>query len=117
MNLSKSARRARIHRRIRKRVNGTPSCPRISVFRSNKQISAQLIDDLSGTTLIAAYSKENGISERGTKVDQAKEVGKLFGEKAIAAGYAKVIFDRSGYLYHGRVKALADGAREAGLQF
>ena len=117
MKLSKSARRARIHKRIRKRISGTPNCPRISVFRSNKQIYAQLIDDLNGVTLATASSKENGISDKGTKVEQAKEVGKLFAEKASAAGFSKVLFDRSGYLYHGRIKALADGAREGGLKF
>ena len=117
MKLSKAARRARIHKRIRKKISGTPTCPRVSVFRSNKQIYAQLIDDLSGVTLATASSKENGISDTGTKVEQAKEVGKLFAEKVAAAGHAKVIFDRSGYLYHGRIKSLADGAREGGLKF
>ena len=117
MKLSKSARRARIHKRIRKKISGTPTCPRISVFRSNKQIYAQLIDDINGVTVTTASSKENSISEKGTKVEQAKEVGKLFAEKVVAAGYAKVLFDRSGYLYHGRIKSLADGAREGGLKF
>ena len=117
MKLSRSGRRARIHKRIRKRISGTPTCPRVSVFRSNKQISAQLIDDINGVTFVTASSKENGIFEKGTKVEQAKEVGKLFAEKVSAAGHAKVLFDRSGYLYHGRVKSLAEGAREGGLNF
>ena len=117
MKLSKSERRTRIHHRIRKRVSGTATCPRISVFRSNKQIYAQLIDDVKGVTLVAASSKENGISGEGNKVEQAGKVGKLFAEKVQAAGFTKVVFDRSGYLYHGRIKALADGAREGGLQF
>lgn len=118
MKLSKSARRNRIHKRIRKRIAGTVTRPRVVIFRSNKEIYAQLIDDLNGVTLAAASSKEGGISQKSIpKVEQSKEVGKLLAEKAVAAGYASVVFDRNGYLYHGRVKALAEGAREGGLQF
>ncbi len=116
MKLTRSARRNRIHKRIRRNISGTTTCPRISVFRSNKQISVQVIDDLKGHTLLTASSKE--LTEfTGNKVDQSKAVGKLLAEKAAAAGISKVVFDRSGYLYHGRVKALADGAREGGLNF
>jgi large subunit ribosomal protein L18 len=117
MQLSKSARRSRIHKRIRKRISGSASLPRVSVFRSNTQIYAQLIDDVNGKTLLAVSSKENGIAASGKpRVEQSKEVGKLLAEKATAAGFSQVVFDRSGYLYHGRIKALADGAREGGLK-
>ena len=116
MKLSKSARRNRIHKRIRKKISGTETCPRISVFRSNKEIYAQIVDDTKGHTLLTASSRD--LAEKtGNKVEQSKVVGKLLAEKAAAAGVNKVIFDRSGYLYHGRVKALADGAREGGLNF
>lgn len=118
MKLTKSAKRYRIHSRIRRKISGTSVKPRLSVFRSNKQIYAQIIDDLKGNTLLSASSKENGIHEKPVnKVEQSKEVGKLLAEKAKAAGIENVVFDRSGYLYHGRVKALADGAREGGLKF
>lgn len=115
MKLSKSARRSRIHKRIRKRISGSANLPRVSVFRSNSQIYAQLIDDIEGKTMLAVSSKENGINTSGNKVEQSKAVGKLLAEKALAAGFTQVVFDRSGYLYHGRIKALADGAREGGL--
>jgi len=116
MKLSKSARRSRIHKRIRKKISGSANCPRVSVFRSNTQIYAQLIDDVEGKTLLAVSSKENGINTKGNKVEQSKEVGKLLAEKALAAGFTNVLFDRSGYLYHGRIKSLAEGAREGGLK-
>ena len=102
--------------RIRKKVKGTPERPRLSVFRSNKSIYCQLVDDLKGITLAAASSHELGAVE-GTKVEQSAAVGKLIAQKALAAGINQVVFDRGGFLYHGRVKALADGAREGGLQF
>lgn len=102
--------------RIRKKVKGTPERPRLSVFRSNKSIYCQLVDDLKGITLAAASSHELGAAE-GTKAEQSAEVGKLIAQKALAAGINQVVFDRGGFLYHGRVKALADGAREGGLQF
>ena len=116
MALTKLQRRDRIKKRIRKIVSGTATKPRMSVFRSNKEISVQLIDDISGSTLVSASSK--AIKDaKGTKIDVAALVGKSVGEKALKAGIETVAFDRNGYLYHGRVKALADGAREAGLKF
>lgn len=111
----KVIRRKKIRMRIRKKIRGTAGLPRLSVFRSNKQIYAQLIDDLNGNTLCAASSAEAGAS--GNKVDQAKEVGKLLASKAKGSNIENVVFDRSGYLYHGRIKALAEGAREGGLSF
>ncbi len=116
MSLNKSERRQRIKYRIRKVVNGTASRPRLSVFRSNKEIYAQIIDDVNGTTLVAASSREAGVT-KGTKIETAASVGKLIAEKALKAGIDTISFDRGGYLYHGRVKSLADGAREAGLKF
>ena len=106
--------------RIRKRVNGSTERPRLSVFRSSKHIYAQVIDDMTGKTLAHAstLSKElKGKLEGKTKLDEAKAVGKLIGEQCKSKKIAKVVFDRNGYIYHGRVKALADAAREAGLQF
>lgn len=119
MAISKLDKRLRIKRRIRKVVKGTAQRPRLSVFRSNAQITAQLIDDLSGVTLVAASSlnKEVAESEASTKTVQAARVGKLIAERALAKGIETVVFDRNGYLYHGRVQALADAAREAGLKF
>jgi len=118
MALSKLERRHRIKHRIRKIVSGSATKPRLSVFRSNKEINAQLIDDVAGTTLVAASSREKGIdSQKGTKIEIAALVGKALAEKALKAGIENVAFDRNGFLYHGRVKALADGAREAGLKF
>jgi len=118
MESRKSARRASIQKRIRRIVKGTSECPRLSVFRSNKQIYAQLIDDVAGKTLAAASSREEGMIAAGmNKIQQAEAVGKKIGERAMAAGLSKVVFDRGGYLYHGRVKSLADGARNAGLNF
>jgi large subunit ribosomal protein L18 len=114
----KDLKRFKIKARIRSRVSGTAERPRMSVFRSNKEIYVQLVDDLSGTTLLAASSKEKGLAEdKGPKVDVSRKVGKLIAERAKEAGLTKVVFDRNGYLYHGRVKALAEGAREEGLQF
>ena len=115
MSLTKSERRQRIKFRIRKIVSGTAAKPRLSVFRSNKEIYAQIIDDVNGVTLAAASSREAGA--KGTKIEVAAAVGKLIAEKAQKAGISTVSFDRGGYLYHGRVKSLADGAREAGLKF
>ncbi|MEY3321285.1 MAG: hypothetical protein RLZZ417_868 [Bacteroidota bacterium] len=117
MKLSKERSRTRIHFRIRKKIKGVASSPRLSVFRSNKIIYAQIIDDTISHTLVAADSRENGILGVGTKVEQSFKVGKLLAEKAKEANISKVVFDRSGYLYHGRIKSLADGAREGGLQF
>ena len=113
---NKNLRRKRIRQRIRKKMTGTGSRPRMSVFRSNKSIYCQLIDDVHGKTLISASSKENDIEKEGSKVEQAKKVGKLIGEKAQSQKITEVVFDRGGYLYHGRVQSLAEGAREAGLK-
>lgn len=113
MKRTKKESRQRIHLRIRKKVNGTSERPRLSVYRSNKAIYCQVIDDLAGHTLAAANSQ----GMKGTNIQQAAEVGKMIAERAKAAGIQTVVFDRGGYLYHGRVKALADGAREGGLQF
>ncbi len=113
----KLSRRERIKKGIRKRITGSPERPRLSVFRSNKGIYAQIIDDNDGKTLVAASSLEKDFSSNGPKIDQSKEVGKKVAEKAIAAGIKEVVFDRNGYLYHGRVKSLAEGAREGGLIF
>lgn len=115
MRFSKEKHRRRIHNRIRKKISGSPERPRLSVYRSNKAIYCQLIDDLNGLTLLAASSRE--AAAEGTKSDQAKAVGKLIAERAAAKDIQNVVFDRGGYLYHGRVKALADGAREGGLKF
>lgn len=117
MALSKVERRKRLRFRIRKTVSGTESRPRFSVFRSNKDIYAQLIDDLNGKTIVAASSRDKDFKGKGNKSDVAKLVGKAVAEKAIKAGIESVSFDRGGYLYHGRVKSLAEGAREAGLKF
>lgn len=117
MSLTKSERRQRIQYRIRKIVSGTATTPRLSVFRSNKEIYAQLIDDVNGVTLLAASSREKGVDTKGTNVEVANAVGKLIGEKALKAGIEAVSFDRGGYLYHGRIKSLAEGARAAGLKF
>ena len=118
MALNKKQRRERIKHKIRKTVNGTASTPRLSVFRSNSGIYAQLVDDKAGKTLMAAGSDDKSIKDsKATKVEQAKLVGKLIAEKANTSGITSVVFDRNGYLYHGRIKSLADGAREAGLKF
>jgi len=116
MKLTKEARRKKIHLRVKKKVKGTATCPRLSVFRSNKAIYCQVIDDVAGTTLAAASSLEASVDAK-VKTEAAAQVGKLLAERTMAKNITKVKFDRSGYLYHGRVKALADGAREGGLQF
>lgn len=117
MAFSKINKRAKIKRRIRKKVSGTSKIPRLSVFRSNKQIYAQLIDDVNGVTLASSSSYKNKATEKVNKVAQAGVVGKEVAEKATKAGIEKVVFDRNGYRYHGRVKQLADSAREGGLKF
>jgi large subunit ribosomal protein L18 len=118
MGLTKLERRVKIKMRVRKIVSGTAARPRMSVFRSNSEIYAQLIDDANGVTLLAASSKAKEIAAAtGTKTEKAALVGKLVAEKAMAAGITNVVFDRNGYLYHGRVKQLADAAREGGLKF
>ena len=114
----KEYRRLRIKQRIRKIVSGTSVRPRMSVFRSNKQIYVQLIDDANGQTILSASSTEKEVlDDKINKIDQAKEVGKLIAKKAKDKGIDNVVFDRNGYLYHGRVKSLAEAAREEGLKF
>lgn len=115
---SKNKVRKRIHARVRKKVSGTGSCPRLNVFRSNKNIYAQLIDDEQGITIVSASTIEKGLElESKSNVEAAQVIGKAIAERAIDKGHKEVVFDRGGHLYHGRVKALADAAREAGLQF
>ena len=113
--ISKVQSRKRIQQRIRKKISGTPSMPRLAVFRSNKSIYCQLIDDVNGVTLASASSKD--VSGDGSKSEVSKRVGALIAERAKTVGVDAIKFDRGGYLYHGRVKSLADGAREAGLNF
>ena len=115
MKRTKKESRHRIHLRIRSKIKGTTERPRLSVFRSNKSIYCQLIDDTKGLTVAAASS--HNLDSKSAGVEQAVAVGRLVAERALAAGVKNVVFDRGGYLYHGRVKALADGAREGGLQF
>ncbi|MDP4184572.1 MAG: 50S ribosomal protein L18 [Bacteroidota bacterium] len=118
MALTKQERRNRIKMRVRKIVSGTAERPRLSVFRSNQQIYAQLIDDNAGVTLLSVSSRVKEITEaQGNKSEKAALVGKSIAEKALAAGITEVVFDRNGYLYHGRVKQLAEAAREGGLKF
>lgn len=110
--------RLRIKRRIRKTINGTTERPRMSVYRSNKQIYVQLIDDSTGSSVVAASSRDESVAgNKGNKIDQAGLVGNLIAEKAKAAGIENVVFDRNGYLYHGRIKSLAEAARKGGLKF
>lgn len=115
MALSKTEKRQKIKRRVRRNIFGTAERPRLSVYRSNKEIYAQLVDDNSGVTLASASSRE--AKADGTKTEQSASVGKLIAEKAKSKGIETVVFDRNGFVYHGRIKALADGAREGGLKF
>ncbi len=118
MALSKTERRQRIKNRIRKIVSGDSNRPRLAIFRSNKEIYAQIIDDTTGVTLVAASSRDKEINKaKGTKIEKAALVGKAVAEKAAKAGVETIAFDRGGYLYHGRIKSLAEGAREGGLKF
>ena len=115
---NKSIARQKIKYRIRKRVSGTPELPRLSVFRSNSEIYAQLIDDTNAVTISSASSRQKDISaQKGPKITISKMVGEAIAKKAAELGIKKVVFDRNGYLYHGRVKAVAEGAREGGLEF
>jgi len=115
---SKKDKRQNIRYRIRKTINGTAETPRLAIFRSNKQIYAQLIDDVAGSTIVAASSRDKSLEgKKVTKTEQAKLVGSLIGEKAKQAGVSVVKFDRGGFIFHGRVKALAEAARETGLKF
>jgi large subunit ribosomal protein L18 len=113
---SREAGRERRHRRVRKKVRGTAARPRLAVFRSNKHVYAQVIDDVAGRTLAAASTVEQAFDGSGSTVDAARRVGKLVGERAKNAGVATVVFDRGGFQYHGRVAGVAEGAREAGLE-
>ncbi len=118
MALTKKDRRQRIKFRIRKRLRGTTASPRLSVFRSNKEIYAQIVNDEDGKTIMSVSSRDKGIADKkGSKTEVAQLVGKAMAEKAIKEGISQVVFDRNGYLYHGRVKSLADAAREGGLKF
>lgn len=117
MALSKRNSRLRIKRRVRGKIHGTEERPRLSVYRSNKQIYAQVIDDASGKTLVSASSLKMDDAQGIAKLEQATKVGKAIAESAKAAGIESVVFDRNGYLYHGRIKQLADAAREGGLKF
>ncbi|MDH0658536.1 MULTISPECIES: 50S ribosomal protein L18 [unclassified Empedobacter] len=116
MALSKIEKRQKIKRRVRRNIFGTETKPRLSVYRSNKEIYAQIIDDNNGVTLASASSREKGVAE-GTKTEVSTSVGKALAAKAIAKGIETVVFDRNGFVYHGRIKALAEGAREGGLKF
>jgi len=118
MSNNKSSARQKIRYRIRKKISGTSSIPRLTVFRSNSDIYAQLIDDNNGTTIAAASSRQKDITaQKAPKIEKSKMVGEAIARKAVELGVKKVVFDRSGYIYHGRVKAVAEGAREAGLEF
>ncbi len=112
---SSNVARLRRHKRVRKAISGTPACPRLCVFRSLKNIYAQIIDDVAGSTLVSASSLE--LEGNGGNKEAAKKVGELIAKKALEKGIENVVFDRGGYIYHGRVQELADGAREAGLKF
>ena len=111
------AQRIKRHSRVRGKISGTPERPRLSVFRSEKNIYAQIIDDVAGNTLVSASSVEKGFEGSGSNKEGARSVGKLLAERAVAKGIEEVVFDRGGYIYHGRVQELAEGAREGGLKF
>ena len=114
--INKNVSRKRRHARVRNKISGTPSCPRLCVYRSNKNIEAQIIDDVNGVTLVSSSSMSLKL-ENGSNIEAATAVGKDIAEKALAKKLETIVFDRSGYIYHGRVKALAEAAREAGLKF
>ena len=116
-NVNKNAMRLKRHIRVRGKISGTPECPRLNVFRSNANIYAQIIDDVTGTTLVSANTVEKAFEGATGNAEAAKKVGLILAERAKAKGVEEVVFDRGGYLYHGRVAALAEGAREGGLQF
>ena len=113
----KNKARLKRHRRVRAKVSGTAACPRLNVFRSSKHIYAQLIDDVNGVTLVSASSMDKEFEGQGGNKEAAKKVGQLVGKRAVEKGIETVVFDRGGYIYHGKVAALAEAAREAGLQF
>jgi len=113
----KNAARLKRHIRVRGKISGTAECPRLAVYRSNKNIYAQIIDDVKGATLVSASSLEAGFEGIGSNKEAAKKVGKMVAERAVQKGIEVVVFDRGGYIYHGRVSELAEGAREGGLKF
>ena len=112
-----NAQRLKRHKRVRGKISGTPECPRLCVFRSEKHIYAQVIDDVNGNTLVSASTVEKAFTGNGGNCEAATQIGKLVAERALAKGIENVVFDRGGFVYHGRVAALAEGAREGGLQF
>ena len=114
---AKSVARVRRHERVRAKISGTAERPRLCVFRSNKNIAVQIIDDVAGRTLVAASTLDKEVKTKASNIESAKEVGDLIAKRAIKAGIKNVVFDRGGYIYHGKVKALAEAAREAGLEF
>ena len=116
-NIDKNAMRLKRHVRVRGKISGTPECPRLNVFRSNANIYAQIIDDVNGVTLVAANTLEKDFEGATGNAEAAKKVGAILAERAKAKGIEQVVFDRGGYIYHGRVAALAEGARENGLKF
>ena len=113
----KNAQRLKRHIRVRGKISGTPECPRLCVFRSENHIYAQVIDDVNGNTIVSASTVEKAFTGNGGNCEAATQIGKLVAERALAKGIETVVFDRGGFVYHGRVKALADGAREGGLKF
>lgn len=115
--LDRAEARAKRQRRVRAKISGTPECPRLNVFRSAKHIYAQIIDDVNGVTLAAASSLNKDFEESGSNKEAARKVGQMIAKNATAKGVSEVVFDRAGYLYHGRIQELADGAREGGLKF
>ena len=117
MIVTKESRRAKIRKKIRSKISGTAERPRLSIYRSNADIYVQLIDDVKGVTVLAASSRDKDFKRTGNKVEQSKAVGIEIARKAIEKGFTTVVFDRGGYLYHGRVQSLAEGAREGGLKF
>ncbi|WP_079504255.1 50S ribosomal protein L18 [Mesobacillus jeotgali] len=113
----KNATRRKRHARVRAKLSGTEARPRLNVFRSNKHIYAQLIDDVKGVTLVSASTLDKEVNVEGNNLEAAKQIGELIAKRAVEKGYKSVVFDRGGYLYHGRIQALADAARENGLEF
>ena len=114
---AKNVSRVRRHERVRAKISGTAECPRLCVFRSNKNIAVQVIDDVAGKTLVAASTLDKEVKTKASNIEAAKEVGDLVAKRAIKAGIKNVVFDRGGYIYHGKIQALAEAAREAGLEF
>ncbi len=114
---AKNVARVRRHVRVRRKISGTPECPRLNIFRSNKNIVAQVIDDVAGKTLVSASTMDKEVKTKQSNIEAAKEVGELIAKRAIKAGIKQVVFDRGGYIYHGKVQAFAEAAREAGLEF